>query len=66
MTCRHGVCHALQGALLGALIGHAITLALHPQKPVGLRFILRTSPESVHHAPAMGDTAGTFSTTWDK
>ena len=66
MTCRHKCLHAFQGILLGALIGHAITLALHPKKPVGLRFILRTSPESVHRAPVAGEITGIFSTTWDK
>lgn len=30
------------------------------------RRIVRTSSESVHHDPAMGDKAGISSTTWDK
>lgn len=67
MTCRRGICHAIQGAILGILIGHAITLALFPRhKSVGLRLMIRTSPESVHHAPAMGETAGTHSSIWDR
>lgn len=63
MTCRRGICHAIQGALLGAIIGHALALTM--QKTVG-RHPTRTSIESVHHAPAMGDKAGNLSTTWDK
>lgn len=66
MTCRNKCLHALQGMLLGALIGHAITQAMHPQKPVGLRFTIRTSPESVHRAPVAGEITGIFSNTWDK
>ena len=64
MTCRRGLCHAIQGALLGALIGHALLYTL--QKSVGLRLMIRTSPESVHQSPALGDKAGNLSTTWDK
>lgn len=63
MTCRRGICHAVQGALLGALIGHALALTL--QKTVG-RHPTRTSIESVHQSPALGDKAGNLSTTWDK
>ena len=63
MTCRRGLCHAIQGALLGAIIGHALLNTL--QKTVG-RHPARTSIESVHQSPALGETAGTISTTWDK
>lgn len=55
MTCRRGICHAIQGAVLGLLIGHAITLAIsHRQKSVGLSLMIRTSPESVHQSPGAG------------
>lgn len=63
MTCRRGICHAVQGALLGALIGHALALTLN--KTVG-RHPTRTSYESVHQSPALGDKAGNLSPTWDK
>lgn len=33
MTCRKGICHAIQGALLGSLIGHAVAVALRPPAP---------------------------------
>ena len=52
MTCSRGICHAIQGALLGALIGHALALTL--QKSVG-RHPARTSIEGVHQSPALGD-----------
>ena len=60
MTCHRGICHAIQGALCGALIGLALALTLH--KSVG-RHPTRTSIESVHQSPALGDKAGNLSTT---
>jgi len=59
MTCRRGLCHAIQGILLGVFI--ALTL----QKTVG-RHPTRTSTESVHQSPALGDKAGISAKTWDK
>lgn len=45
MTCRRAVCHAIQGALLGSLIGHAAAVALRPAKPVvAARQTVRVSP----------------------
>lgn len=40
MICRRGICHAIQGAILGILIGHAITIALFPSKKNGLQMIM--------------------------
>ena len=59
MTCRRGICHAIQGALLGALIGHALALALHKRlDPLSLAPLQRVSTSP----PALGDKAVNLST----